>query len=300
VLVGGEASMILSGRPASDSLESFTKSGLFQAVRWMARTADTVEISDGLTVKFLDEATGRPYRELHPGQRWTDAGIDVHGRAGDFLLLASRTEKPVNASTPHRTYVAVESMDAGTGVRDTLAILPASMEFASVANTQSGVIVLLGARPAFTSTLHARARCSYIIVLDGLERLWIFDASGTFIRRLDPAITRRAVTEASRAHYIAGHAATDPLLPHAADSLPLFDRLEVDDRGGIWLELFSDTASTQKWLRFDERGAITASLALPAELRVLQLDSDRVLTSTAEGPKAERLRVYRLLEAGPR
>jgi hypothetical protein len=297
-LVIGEAGEILRARPGADTLERMAPSGLLLAARWMALTGDTIEVSDGKSLQVLDAATGWHYRELHPDQGWQDAKIDAHGRAGAVLLLASRTEGPVKSPTPRRTFFAVESMDAATGSRDTLAIFPGSVEFRALAETEQASLVLPGSRVPFTSTLHARARGDRIVVLDGLERLWILSDSGKFIRRLDPSMPRRKVTEASRAHYKATHSLQAAMVGSADDSLPFFDRLELDEDGGIWLETFDDTGSIQKWVRLNEHGGITASIELPPELRVIQFNADRLLTSTAETPKVQRIRAYTLVRRG--
>ena len=92
---------------------------------------------------------------------------------------------------------------------------------------------------------------------------------------------------------------------------PLFDRLLLDDRGGIWTRVFPEDSFglfdsrlpgpivfTETWTVFDPAGVWLGDLTLPERFELHDIDGDRLLGVARDSLDTETVQVLRVVVAG--
>ena len=100
--------------------------------------------------------------------------------------------------------------------------------------------------------------------------------------------------------------------PEVPTHKPLFDRLLLDDRGGIWARVFPDESFglfdlrlpgpiifTETWTVFDSAGVWLGDLALPERFELHSIDGDRLLGVSRDSLDTETVQVLRVEAASP-
>lgn len=100
--------------------------------------------------------------------------------------------------------------------------------------------------------------------------------------------------------------------PEVPTHKPLFDRLVLDDRGGIWARALPEESFglfdsrlpgpmvfTESWTVFDPTGVWLGDLTLPDRFELHDVDGDRLLGVARDALDTETVQIFRIVGMGP-
>ena len=168
-----------------------------------------------------------------------------------------------------------------------------------------GGIVVFSPSPSF-----AVVGSGWMVGRGDLGEWWLFDEEGNprVVSRF--TLNRRQVEELDRARYREGRLATAPQgsdlgewtrafeqFPYA-DSLPRFDVALSDNQDRVWLRRYkAEWEHDESWMVFTSDGLLVGTLDLDSGSRLLDVDSDRLLTVHTDQLDVPVVQVRRFTES---
>jgi hypothetical protein len=232
------------------------------------------------------------------------------GRLTDGWLVATQSasfaDGEVRQGFQRTTIVFVALTPAGE-VQDTIVIVPGAERTVHVEGSGGQIeAVMVYAPPFAKSTVYAIAGDGLAVATQESPEVDVYGVDGTQRRIIRTATPMPRVTEAhldalfqrqreSMPQERREQAVTRPEWPDAAQVVPPFAALEIDDAGNIWMADYDDyIRPAGVWSVYDPDGQLSARIRMPERFRPMHVGADFVLGVERDEFDVEHVRMYRL------
>lgn len=292
--------------------------GEFRSLSWMVSAGDSLLAYDLVERRLtLFGANGRVRTaELDPGNALFTTPV---GRFRDGTLLIESGGPvfpfPGRPGQVRRDSALLMRFDAGGHMLDTLATVAWSESFGVALGSGDRRFMAPMPRPFARRTSAVPLANGFVVGEGGEYVINIYDEGGQLVRSMrrnlrGAPVTPEAIqafTEARRTMPASRglQGSLDSALVTALDSapfprtMPVFERVLVDDTGNIWVESYSIRGDQPRiWSVFDDTGRWLGDVATPPRFDVKYIARDAIYGVWHDGRDVPRVRGYQLVKPG--